>query len=84
MSVFHPLDFSRRRFGPWPCRARCGANSSAYLSRRDRPLARLRKTEDVLTRLGADVTTQVYPGSGHGVVEDEIKALRTILNQAPT
>lgn len=47
------------------------------------PLARLRKTEDVFTRLGADVTTQVYPGSGHGVVEEEIKALRTILNQAP-
>lgn len=48
------------------------------------PLARLRKTEDVFTRLGADMTTHVYPGSGHGVVEDEIKALRTILNQAPT
>ncbi|WP_417722891.1 alpha/beta hydrolase [Salipiger sp.] len=48
------------------------------------PLARVRKTEEVFTVLGAKVTTQIYPGGGHGVVEDEINALRSILNRAPT
>lgn len=44
------------------------------------PLARVKTSEKVFGELGATVTTQIYPGAGHGIVEDEIKALRSILN----
>lgn len=44
------------------------------------PLARVRTSEKVFGDLGASVTTQIYPGAGHGIVEDEISALRSILN----
>ena len=44
------------------------------------PLARVRKSESVLSAMGATVTTQIYPGSGHGIVEDEIRTLRAMLN----
>jgi phospholipase/carboxylesterase len=44
------------------------------------PLARVRTTEMVFRDLDAAVTTQIYPGAGHGIVEEEIKALRAILN----
>ncbi|WP_324754183.1 alpha/beta hydrolase [Roseovarius sp. Pro17] len=44
------------------------------------PLARVKTSEKVFNDLGAIVTTQIYPGAGHGIVEDEISALRTILN----
>lgn len=44
------------------------------------PLARVRTTEKVFRDLGAVVTMQIYPGAGHGIVEEEIKALRSILN----
>lgn len=44
------------------------------------PLARVKTTERVFSDLGAIVTTQIYPGEGHGIVEDEISALRLILN----
>lgn len=45
------------------------------------PLARVKTSGKVLSDLGASVTTQIYPGAGHGIVEDEIKALRSILNK---
>lgn len=45
------------------------------------PVARVRTTEKVFRHLGAEVTTQIFPGAGHGVVQDEISALRTILNK---
>ena len=44
------------------------------------PLARVKTSEKVFSDLGATVTTQIYPGAGHGIVEDEIRALRSILN----
>ncbi len=46
------------------------------------PLARVRTTEMVFADLGATVTTQIYPGAGHGIVEEEIRALRSILNRS--
>lgn len=44
------------------------------------PLARVKTSEKVFGDLGAAVTMQIYPGSGHGIVEEEIRAVRTILN----
>ncbi|MCX7559544.1 dienelactone hydrolase family protein [Sulfitobacter sp. F26204] len=44
------------------------------------PLARVKTTQKSFSDMGADVTTQIYPGEGHGIVEEEIKALRSILN----
>ncbi len=44
------------------------------------PLARVRTSEEVLGDLGASLTTRIFPGAGHGIVAEEISALRTILN----
>lgn len=44
------------------------------------PLARVRETQAVLERLGAAVTVQIYPGAGHGVVEEEVRFVRGLLN----
>jgi predicted esterase len=46
------------------------------------PLARVRRSEAVLTALGATVTTEIYPGAGHAVVAEEIRHLRSVLNGA--
>jgi len=43
------------------------------------PLARLRETEEVFQRLGAEVTLQLYPGSSHGVNADELERVRILL-----
>lgn len=40
------------------------------------PATRVRETGEVLTRLGAAVDLRLYPGMGHLVNEDEIKAVR--------
>jgi predicted esterase len=40
------------------------------------PLQRVQDTATTLTALGATVETQVYPGAGHGVMRDDITALR--------
>lgn len=40
------------------------------------PLARVRETGDVFRRMGAEVTERIYPGSMHGVNDDEIAHLR--------
>lgn len=45
------------------------------------PLARVRKTQTVLERLGAEVTVQIYPGAGHGVTEEEVRYVRGLLNR---
>lgn len=49
------------------------------------PKKRVDETEDVLQKLGADVTKRIYKGMGHTVNEDEIKFVRgmmaTILNR---
>lgn len=44
------------------------------------PLARVRQTAAVLTALGANVTTQVYPGQGHSVMQPDLAALRILLD----
>lgn len=45
------------------------------------PLARVRETQAVLERLGAKVTAQIYPGTGHGITEQEIRFVRGLLNR---
>jgi predicted esterase len=40
------------------------------------PLARVKETTAVFTRMGAAVTERIYPGSAHGINEDEITYLR--------
>jgi phospholipase/carboxylesterase len=44
------------------------------------PLARLRQSEAVLAGLGARVETQIHPGAGHGLTEEDVSALRRYLN----
>jgi predicted esterase len=40
------------------------------------PLARVKETTAVFTRMGAEVTERIYPGSAHGINDDEITYLR--------
>ena len=40
------------------------------------PLARVKETTAVFTRMGAEVTERIYPGSAHGINDDEITFLR--------
>lgn len=43
------------------------------------PEPRVRETGEVLARLGANVDLRIYPGMGHTVVEDEINAVRKMM-----
>ena len=43
------------------------------------PEARVRESAAVCTRMGADVTTRIYPGMGHLVNDDEIAWARELL-----
>jgi predicted esterase len=43
------------------------------------PEARVHETEQVLARMGAEVTTRIYPGMGHTVNEDEVAWVRRLL-----
>jgi predicted esterase len=43
------------------------------------PLARVHEITRVLRALGATVTERIYPGMGHGINDDEIKQVRSIL-----
>jgi predicted esterase len=43
------------------------------------PAARVRESAEVLRRLGGDVDMRLYPGMGHLVNEDEIAAVRAML-----
>ncbi len=45
------------------------------------PKERVLLSAEVFSRLGAQVSTRLYPGMGHTVVEDEIEAIRTIIRQ---
>ena len=45
------------------------------------PLARVRESEAVFERLGSAVTVKVLPGTGHGIIEDEVRALRGLYNR---
>lgn len=60
---------------------------SVYLGCHERdphiPLARVRETATTFDRLGASTVTGIFPGSGHGVVSEEISHLRGLLNGGP-
>ena len=45
------------------------------------PLARVEESAAVFARMGASVTTRIYPGMGHLVNEDEIVHARAILDR---
>ena len=59
--------------------------SSVFLGCHERdphiPLARVRESEVVFNRLGSAVTVKVLPGAGHGIVEEEVQALRGLYNR---
>jgi len=44
------------------------------------PVHRVRDSATTLTALGATVETTLYPGAGHGVMRDDLAALRRYLN----
>lgn len=46
------------------------------------PASRVRESAEVLTRLGANVDMRLYPGMGHLVNDEEIEAVRTMLENA--
>ena len=46
------------------------------------PLARVHRSADVLTGMGATVDTLVIPGAGHGIVQEEAAWVRRHLNAA--
>ncbi len=43
------------------------------------PITRVRETEAAMRSLGADVVTRVYPGSFHGINQDEVEVARPML-----
>src|SRR3954447_1813121 len=43
------------------------------------PLARVRESADVFRRMGASVDERIYPGMGHTVNQDEIRAVNALL-----
>jgi predicted esterase len=45
------------------------------------PLRRVRDSATALTGMGAEVTTQVYPGAGHAVLREDVERLRMWLNR---
>jgi len=47
------------------------------------PLERVNESGAVLQRLGANVTKRIYPGMGHTVVDDEVRAIQAMLATIP-
>lgn len=45
------------------------------------PLARVHETRDLFTRLGAEVDERIYPGMPHTIDDDEIAAVRALLER---
>ncbi|HET7275722.1 MAG TPA: dienelactone hydrolase family protein [Longimicrobiaceae bacterium] len=45
------------------------------------PISRVEETASVLERMGARVNTRVYPGLPHTINEDELKQVRSIMDQ---
>jgi predicted esterase len=45
------------------------------------PEVRVRESASLCVRMGADVTTKIYPGMGHLVSDDEIEEARRILDR---
>lgn len=46
------------------------------------PVERVHESAAVLSRLGAEVDARIYPGMGHTVNTDEVKAVRALLESA--
>lgn len=46
------------------------------------PVERVHESAAVLSRLGAEVDARIYPGMGHTVNTDEVKAVRALLDSA--
>jgi phospholipase/carboxylesterase len=44
------------------------------------PVERVYESEEVLRSLGGDVTTQIYPGMGHTINEDELQHVQRIVD----
>ena len=44
------------------------------------PLARVKRSADVMVELGADVDARIYPGMGHTVNADELQAARDLVS----
>jgi phospholipase/carboxylesterase len=61
------------------------AGASVFLGCHERdphiPLARVQESATVFERLGASVRLEVLPGAGHGVVAEEVRAVRGLLNR---
>jgi predicted esterase len=47
------------------------------------PVTRVHETRDLFTRLGAVVDERIYPGMPHTINEDEIAAVRALLERLP-
>lgn len=47
------------------------------------PLGRVRETAEIFTRMGANVTTRIYPAMGHLVNDDEIRAAQELIDRLP-
>jgi predicted esterase len=43
------------------------------------PLARMRDSAEVLAEMGAEVATRVHPGAGHGLLAEDLAAMRARL-----
>lgn len=44
------------------------------------PVARVHESERVLSGMGAMVTTRIYPGIGHTVIDDELEHVRALID----
>jgi glyoxalase family protein len=74
--LFGPPDMERELEGSLqgtPALLGCGDSDPHF------PAGRVEGTAEVLGSLGAEVTTRIYPGLGHEVNEDEIKAIKHIV-----
>ena len=45
------------------------------------PLARVQESSSVFESLGARVQKHILPGAGHGIVDEEVRAVRDLLNR---
>jgi predicted esterase len=64
---------------------RDGARARLSVHERDPhiPLARVIRSAEVLTGMGARVERVVHPGAGHGILQSDVAALRGWLNGGP-
>jgi predicted esterase len=45
------------------------------------PAARVQETDRILAGLDARVTTRIYPGMGHTIIEDELEQVRRLIDE---